>query len=219
MIVTVNGTVTHDGLVNAPHTPDVGCGVIPNWVQRNDPAVNLGTTNSIQIHNTCTLAPWNEYWIGVDWIELHLPLSEPEHQLCTSPTTTMTEASGEVVLRQELSGYPCYGQQDDAADILYSGGVCTWTFRCPRRSTSRGIGTHISARPSSWITATTPIRAIHDKRGCKRKPDLQRIRRRPQGSRRLRPFRQLGAEVRRGRKSGENELDPDTQHLHLQPVE
>jgi len=30
--------------------------------------------NWIQIRNTSTSSPWNEYWVGVDWVELHLSL-------------------------------------------------------------------------------------------------------------------------------------------------
>lgn len=56
--------------------------------------------------------------------------------LATSPATTSTfhtdpdavaDASG-MVWRKELSGFPNYGANDSAADIIYTGQAATWKF-------------------------------------------------------------------------------------------
>lgn len=133
MDVSLNGVAAYSGTANVEHgLPLNACMNYTQWTTRDFPLAALRGSNTLTITNTSDLCPANLYWLGVDWIELHIPTS-----LCSSPSLGSDPATGltfgpqELILRQELTGYPCYGQTDGAADILYSHGARAWSFSVP----------------------------------------------------------------------------------------
>ncbi len=131
--VSLNGVSAFAGPANVEHgLPLNACMNYTQWSTHDFPLTTLLASNIVTLTNTSDLCPANLYWLGVDWIELHIPTS-----LCTSPSLGSDPASAlsfaphELILRQELDGYPCYGQGDGAADILYSHGARSWSFTVP----------------------------------------------------------------------------------------
>ena len=73
------------------------------------------------------------------------PPSPDALYLSDPPVTESTTTTGYVLFKQ-LDAFPNYGATDDAADILYTGDVGSWTFAIP-------TGTIVSARAVASMVA------------------------------------------------------------------